>query len=177
MSFATLEDIKNLGFTGFIPICQFHTSKQYHIIPKADGIYLILRVADTPCEFHALNPSRMHSKHKNNPVRHSYDVNLLSAKSQQVKDTIVVYIGKAGGGSHRTSLHQRLKAYIEAGRTMPGQSSHAGGRAIWQLKDSADLIVCWKPSDNNEDAIEVEHRLLDEFKSTYGSLPLANWKR
>lgn len=44
-----------------------------------------------------------------------------------------------------------------------------------QLADSADLLVCWKAT-GDEDAIDIEHQIIAEFKTIYGSFPLANWK-
>jgi hypothetical protein len=174
--FRTLVEIQEAGFLGFVKVADFHANKVYIAIPKANGIYLILRLAEKNAEFLAVNPSRMYYKHLINPAIHSYDVELLQQKAALVRGSIAVYIGKAGGGNHKTSLRTRLKAYLEAGQTTTGKSKHAGGRAIWQLNDAAELLVCWKPS-SSEDAIDEEHRLLNEFKSHYNSLPLANWKR
>ena len=51
-----------------------------------------------------------------------------------------------------------------------------GGRYIWQLGDSHNLLVCWKLTPN---AIprNMEKELLREFEAVYGKLPFANINR
>ena len=50
----------------------------------------------------------------------------------------VLNIGKANHGR----LRARLREYIGFGRG--GRSRHSGGRLIWQLADSEDLLVAWR---------------------------------
>jgi hypothetical protein len=55
-----------------------------------------------------------------------------------------------------------------------GQScAHHGGRYIWQLADSGQLLLFWKQIKNGMAATE-EKRLLLEFSERYGCLPFAN---
>ena len=51
--------------------------------------------------------------------------------------------------------------------------SHYGGRYIWQIKDSDNLLVFWKKSDNPE---RDESNMLRDFKTEYKELPFANLK-
>ncbi len=86
-------------------------------------------------------------------------------KSKWVDNTKVVYIGKA------TSLKSRLKQYFSFGQ---GKNiGHYGGRFIWQVKYSKDLIVCWKslPTDERR---EFEANLIKLFVSVFGKRPFAN---
>jgi hypothetical protein len=51
----------------------------------------------------------------------------------------VVYVGKAGGAR---GLRDRLWAYARQGH---GRSAgHSGGRFIWQLASSDELVVGWR---------------------------------
>ena len=73
-------------------------------------------------------------------------------------------IGKA------TSLKKRISQYIKFGHG--ANVGHYGGRFIWQLADSKDLIVCWKPSLINPRT--EESALIQEFIGYYGERPFAN---
>jgi hypothetical protein len=174
MFFSNIEEVQNQGFTGFITITDLQTGQDaYEQIPKEAGVYLILRLAQTEPEFLSVNLSRMHNKHKNKPDLHSYPVQALRDKYAKVKGSIVVYIGKAGGKKSDATIYSRLKAYMQAGLITVGSSSHSGGRGIWQLKDSSNLLVCWKVTHKDE-AEELEKNLLKQFIGFYASLPLAN---
>ena len=92
-----------------------------------------------------------------------------------VKDTCVVYIGKAGGGSSRATLRKRIGQYIRFGSGEP--VGHWGGRYIWQLEDADNLLFCWRAAIEWEDAEEIESELIENFKSRYdGHRPFANLK-
>ncbi|MGE5411757.1 MAG: GIY-YIG nuclease family protein, partial [Clostridiales bacterium] len=85
-------------------------------------------------------------------------------ESNWVENTKVVYIGKA------TSLKSRLRQYFSFGQ---GKNiGHYGGRLIWQLKYSKDLVVCWEslPTDPREHEAE----LIRQFATIYGRRPFAN---
>ena len=51
---------------------------------------------------------------------------------------------------------------------------HRGGRYLWQLVRSENLVVCWKVV---PDPKAVESRLINQFERTYGRLPFANLRR
>ncbi|MGE5802621.1 MAG: hypothetical protein ACM358_10205 [Gemmatimonadota bacterium] len=81
-----------------------------------------------------------------------------------VGESPVLYIGKAS-----TSLKGRLRAYLRHGA---GHSAgHWGGRAIWQLAGSDQLLVAWRLQ---RDARAVERELIASFVRTYGKRPFAN---
>lgn len=83
-------------------------------------------------------------------------------------DRNIIYIGKAGKSN---TLKRRLKSYMRFGSRK--ESSHYGGRLIWQIKDSDNLLVFWKKSDNPE---KEESEMLKDFKKEYEKLPFANLK-
>lgn len=60
--------------------------------------------------------------------------------------------------------------YLDFGQ---GQNiGHWGGRYVWQLKDSAELVVCWKRVDGN--AKQVEKQMIKAFHEKHGKYPFAN---
>ena len=54
--------------------------------------------------------------------------------------------------------------------------AHHGGRYIWQIKDSEELVVCWKSLENGKNPRQLEAEMIHEFKKKYGKLPFANLK-
>ena len=156
MKFQTIEEVKNSGFEGFVPIEQLRPDKS--AIPSGAGVYLVVRETNTALRF--LSEGTGGYFKKKNP-----NVSIEELQANWVDDSCVLYIGKA------KSLRNRLKQYIKFGE---GQSvGHWGGRYIWQLKDADQLLLCWKET-FEENRKEVESLLIQEFKSIYGMRPLAN---
>ncbi|MDD6364999.1 MAG: hypothetical protein PUA47_06605 [Bacteroidales bacterium] len=81
-----------------------------------------------------------------------------------VEKTCVLYIGEA------TSLKTRVSAYMSFGRG--SAVGHWGGRLLWQLADSDEMLVCWKETDDTPR--DVERDLIAEFKKIYDQWPYAN---
>jgi len=90
-----------------------------------------------------------------------------------VEDATVLYIGKAGPTQGRT-LRIRLRECMQFGRGVP--IGHSGGKLIWQLHKSGELLVCWKPT-VHDDPRNVEKMLIREFEELYGRIPFANGQR
>ncbi len=87
----------------------------------------------------------------------------------------MLYIGKADTGKDgRRGLRKRLDEYCRFGAGEP--VGHYGGRYIWQLADADQLLVAWPPI-LDEEPVEVEDRLLDDFERVYGALPFANLEK
>lgn len=81
----------------------------------------------------------------------------------------VVYIGKANHGQ----LRNRLRAYCSFGEG--GAGRHYGGRLIWQMEASTDLLVAWRVvTDRGVNPFDVEQGMLRRFRAVYGRLPFAN---
>lgn len=161
MDFKDIEQIKKAGFTGF------KTMKELFIdssaIPKIKGVYLVLNLtkkgefltAGTGGHFKGKNPN----------------VSVSELKANWVDDTIVVYIGKAGKDGSSATLQSRLRQYFGFGQ---GKNvGHWGGRLIWQLKNSSDLVVCWKALPT-ADPRTVEAGLIQDFISKFSDRPFAN---
>jgi hypothetical protein len=50
---------------------------------------------------------------------------------------------------------------------------HWGGRYIWQIQDSDDFLIAWKPL-TNEEPDTIESALIEEFRNKFGKRPFAN---
>jgi len=157
MTYNDIEEIKKAGFTGFKKMSDLFLDSS--ILPDSNGVYLILNADNKSGDFLPVG-SGGHFKGKNP------NVSLAELKANWVDNTKVVYIGKA------TSLKSRLRQYFGFGQ---GKNiGHYGGRFIWQLKYSKDLVVCWKALTTDPREFEVE--LIRQFVSIYGCRPFANLK-
>lgn len=162
MKFATLDDIQEAGFEGFVAIKDLQTREQRRIIPDKLGVYMILRLSRAEPVFNPLGSAYGRT------IKSPYSLEVLQARWQPVASSIVIYIGKAGGQDNKgANLRKRLSQYLRLSH------NHSGGRAIWQLNDCGELLVCWKTLDGDSPRA-VEARLVAEFKSVYGAYPFAN---
>ena len=98
-------------------------------------------------------------------------VNITDLQANWVKDTKVIYIGQAGGGNSNATLKKRLRQYMRFGQGQP--VGHWRGRFIWQISNNRDLIICWKPI-QDEDPRIIEKSLIQKFYDHYGKKPYAN---
>lgn len=159
------DDIRAAGFQGFVSFSELCAGK-IASVPSEAGVYMVLLPdsfrpgfiqAGTGGHFKGRNPN----------------VDIDTLENAWVEDTCVVYIGKAGGGSSSSTLQKRLRQYIRFGSGEP--VGHWGGRYVWQLKDYARLLFCWRPSLPGEDAARTESELIEGFKARYGGRrPFAN---
>ncbi|MBI5877885.1 MAG: hypothetical protein HZB53_09555 [Chloroflexi bacterium] len=163
MQFDSADAVKQAGFVGFKTtrtLQAIGTSE----IPEVAGVYVILR--------DSLQPPRLLPKNKGGWFKgKDPTVPTVFLRDNWIDQTVVLYIGQAGGGTSANTLRKRVRSYMKFGE---GEAaSHWGGRLIWQLEDSNPLLVSWKPT-GSADARQVERRLLEEFKLIYGKLPFAN---
>lgn len=162
LEFNDIATIKEAGFFGFVKLHDLFDNCS--LIPNVKGVYMILCCDHTPPDFLIVG-SGGHFKGR--------DPNIPLAELQHhwIDKTIVVYIGKAGGDDSKATLRSRLTQYFRFGQ---GKNvGHYGGRLIWQLKNSSDLLVCWKPLPD-EDPRSVEAELIRRFVNTYKKRPFAN---
>jgi len=161
MNFKEIEEIKKEGFAGFKPMKELF--KDNSTIPKIRGVYMVLNISKEK-EFLTVGTGG-YFKGKNP------NVSIQELEYNWVEDTIVVYIGKAGGEGSSATLRSRLGQYFRFGQ---GKNvGHYGGRLIWQLKNSIDLVVCWKELPK-EDPRTVESELFRDFINQFSKLPFAN---
>lgn len=163
MRFDTIENIRAAGFTGFVTVANLQATNCAEV-PREQGVYMLLYPStDTPA-FLEINPTRAVISRAG--VRREPTVPISILEGQWIIASPVIYIGKAG-----TTLQKRLSKYMKHG--MGKTEKHWGGRYIWQLRDSANLLVCWKPTLDEEPA-QVETALIQSFKAQYGQRPFAN---
>lgn len=157
MQFDNIEELNNNGFIGFIKMKDLFVDSS--ILPEKNGVYLVIKPQEISNEFLEIGTGGFFKG--KNP-----NVSITELKDNWVDKSKVVYIGKA------TSLKKRLKQYIGFGQ---GKNiGHYGGRLIWQLKYSKELIVCWKIL--GSDPGVYESQLIQQFKLIYGKRPFANLK-
>lgn len=150
--------LEHRGFKGFMSFEQLRRDG-FSMVPTAGGVYVVLRSDDAEPVF---LDSSIGGHFKDRDPTVAPDV--LSAK--WVEAATCVYIGKGD------ILRRRIREFARYGAGEP--VGHQGGRYIWQLADSGDLIVAWTETPD-EVPRDVEIRLLAEFATSHGGRkPFAN---
>jgi hypothetical protein len=163
MKMATAQDMKTAGFQGFYPVSQLQNTK-CEGLPKLPGVYAVLRPQGGRPTFLKQSVGG-HFKGKDPTISEE----LL--KILWVSDSVVLYIGRAGGPDSTATLKTRISDFVRFGAGKP--VGHYGGRVIWQLEDHADLIICWKPTSVDPPA-KMETQLISLFQGSFGKRPFAN---
>lgn len=151
-----IENYRKDGFTGFVPVSKLRSTAS--LLPDSGGVYIVVRDSDNSPEFLA-NGTGGFFKGKNP------NVGLEELESSYVAGSKVVYIGKA------TSLKKRVGQLLRFGAG--SAVGHWGGRYLWQLADSDNLLIAWKTTPTTDPRAE-EIKMLEEFVSRHGKLPFAN---
>lgn len=144
------------GFTGFVPVSKLRSTAS--LLPDSGGVYIVVRDSDNSPEFLATGTGGFFKG--KNP-----NVGLEELESNYVAGSKVVYIGKA------TSLKKRVGQLLRFGAG--SAVGHWGGRYLWQLADSDNLLIAWKATPSTDPRAE-EIKMLEEFVSRHGKLPFAN---
>jgi hypothetical protein len=162
VNFNDIDDLKASGFAGFKTIRELWADRL--CIPKKVGVYLVLYLDGVSPEY--INPGVGGFFKGQNP-----NVPIDVLEKNQVPNSKVVYIGKAGSIDGKSTLYSRLSQYLSFGQ---GKNiGHWGGRFIWQLSCHEELVVCWKPTPGIDPRV-VERSLIEDFTTQFGRRPFAN---
>jgi len=161
MDFDNITELKENGFVGFKKMSELFSDSS--TISNIKGIYCVLNLDGNPEFLNVGSGGYFKGKDPNVPIN--------KLKENWVDNTIVVYIGKAGKEGSEVTLQSRMRQYFGFGKG--GNVAHWGGRLIWQLKNSKDLVVCWKEL-KNDDPRTVEAELIQQFVSKFSKRPFAN---
>ncbi len=152
-------DLEAAGFAGWRTWDQLRASA-FKAIPTGPAAYVIYRQATTAPAYLEANPGGR-SKQRDPSV----EPDLLARN--WVVGSHVIYIGKADNAERRLSQFARFGA----GEPVVDW----GGRYIWQLAGSGDLLVAWHTVTWEETARAYEKRLLAHFADLHGGVrPFAN---
>ncbi len=162
MKFKTSKDIIDAGFSGFKTMNELIHSNSY--IPTVRGVYLVLYTQQKAPGFLSTGTGGFFKERDPN-------VSIAELQSNWVEDTVVIYIGKAGGVKSNATLRSRLNQYLRFGQG--AKVGHWGGRLIWQIQDARDLVLCWKPVPDG-DPEQLEKEMIRKFHSVYLKRPFAN---
>lgn len=159
------QGLEQAGFVGFVRFGELPDAD----VPQVEGVYVVLRggEGDDP-KFRDESPAGWF-KGRNPTVSRS------QLEAEWVGGAEVLYIGKASVRSSKRGLRRRLDEYRRHGAGNP--IGHWGGRLLWQLDHSEELLIAWRPSPADVSAVAEERMLLEQFWTTYGQLPFANLRR
>jgi hypothetical protein len=135
---------------------------RYADIPNSPGIYLIINASCSAPRFLVKSTGGWF---KRKDPSYSPDIVLKS----WIEGAHVVYVGMTRA---RNGLRGRLCQYFDfdSGKNI----GHRGGRLLWHLEDSGDLLVRWRTCSAAE-ADPAETAAITQFKAIYdGRRPFAN---
>jgi hypothetical protein len=152
------QALREEGFSGFVTFAELLAGALADV-PTSGGVYLVYRDDEAEPVFLDERPGGRFKGRNPTELVETLSGNWVPA-------TQVMYIGKGD------SLRRRLKQFADFGAGKP--VGHWGGRYIWQLADSADLLAAWREANTEETAAGAERALIERFKTSHGCLPFAN---
>jgi hypothetical protein len=133
-------DLEAAGFVGWQTWDELRAAG-FAAVPTDPAAYIVYRPSSSGPTFLKTSPA---GHHKGKNPTESIDV----LEKNWVPTSRVVYVGKANVANRRLSELARFGAGANVG--------HKGGRYIWQLADSDDLLVAWHVIDWGETASGYE---------------------
>jgi len=155
------KSLEDKGFVGWIRWADW--PPPLAVLPaSAGGVYLLFRSSQSKPRFLDRSTGATHKRRDPSVGREALAANWVPSAN-------VVYIGKAD--HHR--LRGRLKEYQAMGARPTG--SHWGGRLIWQLDDSSELLVAYLVLPPTAVPRIIEREMIEGFRQCYGKPPFANY--
>ena len=146
--------LESSGFEGWNAFVEL--ARRLDALTLSGGVYIVFRfdgeprfLGDSPGgRFKGRDPS----------------VSLDALRANWVTCAEVVYIGKAD------NLRRRLREYARFGEA---RRSATGAAVIWQLEDSAELLIAWRETPGLVPR-DVEAEMIAAFRAEFGKPPFAN---
>lgn len=154
------------GLVGFLTVAELR-ERGLAQVPDSPGVYAVVWGSTDAPEF--LERSTGYHRKGKDP-----SVTITTLQAAWVRDSRLLYVGKAGFRDRKPSIRQRLRQYLDFGEGKP--IGHWGGRYVWQLARSSELLVAWRATPGQEPR-QVESGLIAEFLRATGRLPFANLKQ
>lgn len=151
------RELYERGFRGFKSVEKLWQGR-FNSVPAPPGVYLTFWPFKSRAAFLLASPA--FCMNGNDPT---VDVDILENRWERGCPTL--YIGKG------SNLKRRLFEFVAFGKGFPVR--HWGGRYVWQLARSRDLIICWMETPEADPRV-VEMELINQYEEEFGHLPFAN---
>ena len=155
----TRRALTNDGYVGWTPFAALR-QRSTAVIDEDGGTYVVVRVTNGPPTFLRESPAG-HFKGENPTVP------VQQLRANWVAGARVLYIGKGDD----LDVRVRCMAAFGAGKRV----AHRGGRLVWQLKESAQLLVAWRRVRPSFTPKTDEDDMIARFREAYGQPPFANY--
>jgi hypothetical protein len=160
----SIDQISIAGFSDPTTVAELRMTRCANV-PSHTGIYLIERDAEGAPKFRIPSTGGWF-----NGLDPDYPPDIIQAN--WVVGGHIVYVGKAAG---LVGLRRRLRQFIDFGCGKP--VPHRGGRLLWHLQDSDELLVRWRTCAPHE-AERAETTAITDFKRSHRGLrPFANMNK